>query len=299
MVSHHSLLVTNVLGASRLDRHALSDDEAAAELETGNHPRIVREMLETQLAVEPDRLLESYHDAVQARQEALTRFSVGLISLEQRGLIDRVYWSTCLKVSRLAGGLDLMPEELVELEHALSDTYFCNLSVFQSLPDSWAIDQVFPIVPIHRLDEEPDRRATLADITCDSDGKIDRFIEQEDVASVLPVHALRDGEPYYLAIFLVGAYQETLGDLHNLFGDANLVHIRYDDKEGWYVDEVVEGDTVGEVLSYLQYDPRELYRAIRRDCERSVRARRMTAADSRTLLAAYDAGLTGYTYLEP
>jgi arginine decarboxylase len=192
-----------------------------------------------------------------------------------------------------------MPEELVELEHALSDTYFVNLSVFQSLPDSWAIDQVFPIVPIHRLDEEPDRRATLADITCDSDGKIDRFIEQEDVASVLPVHALRDDEPYYLAVFLVGAYQETLGDLHNLFGDANLVHIRSDEDEGWYVDEVVEGDTVGEVLSYLQYDVRELLKAIRRDCERSVRAKRMTAAESRTLLAAYDAGLTGYTYLEP
>jgi len=298
MVSHHSVLVTNVLGASQIDRHALTDEEAAAELASGNHPPIVREGFEALLAVGPDRLLESYHDALQARQEALTRFSVGLLDLEQRGLVDRVFWSTCLKVSRLAQTLDPLPEELTELEQKLSDTYVCNLSVFQSLPDSWAIDQVFPIMPLHRLDEEPARRATIADITCDSDGKIDRFIQLEDVATVLPVHDLRDHEPYYLAIFLVGAYQETLGDLHNLFGDTNLVHIRFDEEEGWYVDEVVEGDTVGEVLGYLQYDSRGLFQAIRRDCERSVRAKRLTAAESRALLAAYDSGLTGYTYLE-
>ncbi|MCU0302650.1 MAG: biosynthetic arginine decarboxylase [Thermoanaerobaculales bacterium] len=298
MVCHHSVLVSNVLGVSRLDRHALTDEQATAELAQGKHPRIVRDVLEALLSVRPDHLLESYHDALQARQEALTRFSVGLISLEQRGLVDRVFWSTCIRISALARDLDPIPEELLELEQKLSDTYFCNLSVFQSLPDSWAIDQVFPIMPIHRLDEEPVRRATLADITCDSDGKIDRFIQHEDVATVLPLHQVRDGEPYYIAVFLVGAYQETLGDLHNLFGDTNLVHIRYDDDEGWYVDEVVDGDTIGEVLGYLQYDVRELSGAIRRDCESSVRAKRLTAAESRTLLAAYDAGLTGYTYLE-
>jgi arginine decarboxylase len=153
-------------------------------------------------------------------------------------------------------------------------------------------------MPIHRLDEQPVRRATIADITCDSDGKIDRFIKQEDVATVLPLHMLRDKEPYYLAVFLIGAYQETLGDLHNLFGDTHLVHIRFDEKEGWYVDEVVEGDTVGEVLGYLQNDIRQLFQAIRRDCERSVRAKRLTAAESRVLLSAYESGLTGYTYLE-
>lgn len=298
MVSHHSVLVTNVLGVSRIDRHAMSDDEARAELADGGHPRVVTEVLETLLAVDDDNLLESYHDAVQGRQEALTRFSVGLLDLEQRGLVDRAYWTVCLKVSRRAAALDPMPEELEDLEQKLSDTYFCNLSVFQSLPDAWAIDQVFPIMPIHRLDEEPSRRATLADITCDSDGKIDRFIEHEDVATVLPVHAVRDGEPYYLAILLVGAYQETLGDLHNLFGDANLVHIGYDEEDGWFVEDVVEGDTIAEVLGYLQYDVRELLQAIRRDCERSVRAKTMTAAESRALLAAYDAGLSGYTYLE-
>jgi arginine decarboxylase len=298
MVCHHSLLVVDVLGTSSLDHHALTDEQATASLNQDQHPRVVREVLEAFLSVHPERLLESYHDALQARQEALTRFRVGLIKLEHRGLVDQVFWSTCLKVSRLAAELDPFPEELMELKGTLSDTYFCNLSIFQSLPDSWAIDQVFPIMPIHRLEEEPVRRATIADITCDSDGKIDRFIEQEDVATVLPLHPLQNNEPYYLAVFLIGAYQETLGDLHNLFGDTNLVHIRFDEEEGWYVDEVVEGDTVGEVLGYLQYDTRELFQAIRRDCERSVRARRLTAAESRVLLSAYESGLTGYTYLE-
>jgi arginine decarboxylase len=298
MVCHHSLLVSNVLGASRIDRHALTDEQVAQALADGQHPRVFKEVLEAFLSTHTDRLLESYHDALQARQEALTRFRVGLINLEQRGFVDQVFWSTCLKIADLAADLETPPEELVELEASLSDTYFCNLSVFQSLPDAWAIDQVFPIMPIHRLDEEPTRRATIADITCDSDGKIDRFIEQEDVATVLPLHPLREDEPYYLAVFLIGAYQETLGDLHNLFGDTNLVHIRFDEDEGWYVDEVVEGDTIGEVLGYLQYDVRELFQAIRRDCERSVRAKTLTAAESRVLLSAYEAGLTGYTYLE-
>ena len=298
MVSHHSLLVTDILGVSRIDRHALTDEQAEAELGNEKHPRVVDELIENLLSVTPDRLLESYHDALQSRQDALTRFRVGLIGLEDRGFVDQIFWSICLKVIRLSSDLDPLPEELAELEQQMSDTYFCNMSVFQSLPDSWAIDQVFPIMPIHRLDEEPTRKATLADITCDSDGKIDRFIEHEDVSPVLALHPVRKNEPYYIGIFLTGAYQETLGDLHNLFGDTHLVHIRYDDDEGWYVDEVIEGDTVGEVLGYLQYDVRELFQAIRRDCERSVRAKRLTAAESRVLLAAYESGLTGYTYLE-
>jgi arginine decarboxylase len=297
MVSHHSLLVTNILSVSRIDRHALTDEQAETELGNKKHPRVVHELIENLLTVSPERLLESYHDALQSRQDALTRFRVGLIGLDDRGFVDQVFWSICLKVLALSADLDPLPEELAELEQQMSDTYFCNMSVFQSLPDSWAIDQVFPIMPIHRLDEEPTRKGTLADITCDSDGKIDRFIEHEDVASVLALHPMRHGEPYYIGIFLTGAYQETLGDLHNLFGDTHLVHIRYDD-EGWYVDEVIEGDSVGEVLGYLRYDVRELFQAIRRDCERSVRAKRLTAAESRVLLAAYESGLTGYTYLE-
>jgi arginine decarboxylase len=192
----------------------------------------------------------------------------------------------------------VVPEELQELEPWLSDTYFINLSIFQSLPDAWAIGQVFPVVPIHRLNERPDRRATLVDITCDSDGKIDRFVDLEDVALTLPLHELRDGERYYLGFFLTGAYQETLGDLHNLFGDANLVHVSVDDDGVWQIDEVVEGDTVSEVLSYLQYDPRVLFEGVRRDCERAMRSGRLSVAEGRALLEAYEKGLSGSTYLE-
>ncbi|HSL19873.1 MAG TPA: biosynthetic arginine decarboxylase [Methylomirabilota bacterium] len=299
LVSHQSVLVCDVLGAHRLDQWAMTAVEARQRLsELPDPPRAIDEVVAALSSVREDRLLESYHDAVQAREEALTLFRVGLLDLEMRALVDRLFWSACLEINRLAQDLDPMPEELEELRHRLSDTYFCNLSVFQSLPDSWAIDQVFPIMPIHRLDEEPDRRATLVDITCDSDGKIDRFADLEDVAPTLPLHSLTDGEHYYLGFFLTGAYQETLGDLHNLFGDTNLVHIVADGSGGWAIQEVVEGDTVSEVLGYLQYEPRVLVQAIRRDCERSMRDGRLTVAEGRALLEAYDAGLTGYTYLE-
>jgi arginine decarboxylase len=247
-----------------------------------------------------DTLLEAYHDGLAAREEASTHFQVGLLDLAGRGLADRIFWSLCLEVVKLAREADLpVPDEVTELELELSDTYFCNMSVFQSLPDAWAIDQVFPIMPIHRLDEEPDRRATLADVTCDSDGKIDRFVDAvEDSAPVLAVHSLRDGEPYYLGVFLVGAYQETLGDFHNLFGDINFVHVRVDDEGRWSIDELVEGDSVAEVLSYLEYDPRQLLQAIRRDAERAVKADEMTVAEARELIESYEAGLNGSTYLE-
>jgi arginine decarboxylase len=299
MVGHHSVLVFDVLGSNRLDRWALDPDSARREVEAVGSPRVLKDLLDAYLSVEPDRLLEAYHDAQQAREEGLTHFTVGLLDLGKRGLVDRLFWSTCLEIVRLADGMDPMPEELEELRLRISDTYFCNLSVFQSLPDSWAIDQVFPIMPIHRLDEEPTRRATLVDITCDSDGKIDRFIDPfEEMAPVLPVHDLVAHEGYYLAVFLVGAYQETLGDLHNLFGDTNLVHVRSDGKGGWNLEDVVAGDTVAEVLGYLEYDPRGLSEAIRRDCELAVRAGRLSVADSREVLQSYDAGLAGSTYLE-
>ncbi len=299
LVSQHCVLVCDVVGANTVDQWAMSVEEARERLaRVPDPPRAVEEVLDALSSVRDHRLLESYHDAVQAREEALTLFRVGLLDIEMRALVDRLFWSTCLEINRLSRDLDPMPEELQELEHSLSDTYFCNLSVFQSLPDSWAIDQVFPIMPIHRLDEEPDRRATLVDITCDSDGKIDRFVDLEDVAPTMPLHAIRNGEPYYLGIFLTGAYQETLGDLHNLFGDTNLVHIVLAEDGGWEIGEIVEGDTVSEVLEYLQYEPRALLKAIRRDCERSMRAGQLTVSEGRALIDAYDAGLNGYTYLE-
>jgi arginine decarboxylase len=298
LVCHHSVLVFDVLAANRPDRWTDDENLAALKQATTKLPRVLEDAIEAWRTVTPERVLEAFHDAEQAREEATTLFNVGNLSLADRALVDRVYWSTCRKVLETAREIDPLPEELQDLEVALSDTCFCNLSVFQSLPDAWAVEQVFPIMPIERLDEEPVRRATLVDITCDSDGKIDRFVDEIEISSVLAIHDQRDGEPYYLAIFMVGAYQETLGDLHNLFGDAHLVHVRLDEDGGWYISDEVEGDTVREVLGYLQYDPRELYRGIRKECERSVRAGNMTAAESRELLAAYDRGLTGYTYLE-
>jgi arginine decarboxylase len=299
LVSHYCVLVSNVLGVDRVDGMAITPDEARNRLaEMTELPRAVEEAFDAMTSVRADRLIEAYHDAVQAREEALTLFRVGLIDLETRGFLDRMFWTTCLEVNRLAQELDAVPEELQELEPRLSDTYFVNLSIFQSLPDAWAIGQVFPVLPIHRLGERPDRRATLVDITCDSDGKVDRFVDIEDVAATLPLHGLRDGERYYLGFFLSGAYQETLGDLHNLFGDTNLVLVSVDGDGQWQIDEVVEGDTVSEVLSYLQYDPRALFQAVRRDCERSMRSGRLTVAEGRALLEAYEQGLTGSTYLE-
>jgi len=299
MVCHHSVLVFNVLGCNRMDRWTLDIESARAAVEAEGTSRVLGDLLSAYESVSDDTLLEAYHDAVQAREEALIHFNVGLLGLAGRGLADRLFWSICVKVGRLARDLDPRPEELEELELRLSDTYFCNLSVFQSLPDSWAIDQIFPIMPIHRLDEEPRRLATLVDITCDSDGKINRFIDPvEDVAPVLPVHEFEHGEAYYLGAFLVGAYQETLGDFHNLFGDTNIVHIRSYPDGSWGIEEVVVGDSVSEVLSYLEYDPRELSQAIRRECERAVRSDRLSVADSRAILEAYDEGLQGSTYLE-
>jgi arginine decarboxylase len=194
--------------------------------------------------------------------------------------------------------LDRVPEELEDLEAALSDTYFCNFSVFQSLPDSWAIDQQFPIMPIHRLGEQPTRNAVLADITCDSDGKVDNFVSQRERKRTLEVHPLREGEPYYLAAFLVGAYQETLGDLHNLFGDTHVVHIRLHDGGGWWIEEVVKGDTANKVLEYMEYDLAELAPALARDCERAVREGRMSVGESQSVKRFYEQELDGYAYLE-
>ena len=191
-----------------------------------------------------------------------------------------------------------MPEELEGLERQLADTYFCNFSMFQSMPDSWAIDQLFPVLPIHRLNEEPTNRAVLADITCDSDGKIDHFIDRRDVKNVLELHPFRHGEPYYLGVFLVGAYQEILGDLHNLFGDTNTVHVSLDPEEDYSIDEVVSGDTVTDVLAYVSYDRRDLIAKVRQATEAALRAKRMTFEESRLLLKMYEQGLSGYTYLE-
>jgi arginine decarboxylase len=226
-------------------------------------------------------------------------FNLGYLSLEFRGLAERLYWATCAKIRDYCRKLDSVPEELENLEPILSDTYFCNFSVFQSLPDSWAIGQLFPIMPIHRLNERPTRNAVLADITCDSDGKIDRFVSHRDVKRTLELHELKPGQDYFLAAFLVGAYQETLGDLHNLFGDTHVVHIRLHDEGGWWIEEIVKGDTANRVLEYMEYDVAELHPKLSRDCERAVREGRLSLAESQALKRFYEAELDGYAYLEP
>lgn len=294
--AHHSLLVFNALGASVLDQFRVAGRSAENHGEE-ELPQPLRDLFEAYRTVSTRRLVECYHDALQAREQVLQMFKLGLLPLELRGLAERLYWATCAKIRDCCRKLEVVPEELADLELILSDTYFCNFSVFQSRPDSWAIGQLFPIMPIHRLDERPTRNAVLADITCDSDGKIDRFVSERDVKRTLEVHELKPGEQYYLAAFLVGAYQETLGDLHNLFGDTHVVHVRLHDQGGWWIEEVLKGDTSGRVLTYMQYDVDRLYPRLYRDCERAVRDGRLTLAESQALRRFYESELNGYTYL--
>jgi arginine decarboxylase len=242
-------------------------------------------------------LLESYHDAVQAVDESLNMFNLGGLPIEHRALVERLFWAVCGKILKLTRELEYTPEELEGLESLLSDTYFCNFSVFQSMPDSWAIKQLFPILPIHRLNEQPTRRAVLGDITCDSDGKIDQFIDLRDVRNTLQLHTF-DGSPYYLGAFLLGAYQEILGDLHNLFGDTNAVHVSVEEDGSYNIDAVIKGDTVREVLAYVEYNGEMLAARIRKDVERAVRAGMITLNESKQMLRFYEQGLDGYTYLE-
>ncbi|HVT60242.1 MAG TPA: biosynthetic arginine decarboxylase [Thermoanaerobaculia bacterium] len=291
-VAHHAVLIIDVLGVS--------------EFAVGKLPRALtpeaelplKHLFETYREVSRKNLLESYHDAIAYRDECLSLFNLGHLSLDNRGLAEDLFWATCQKILKIMRTLQQVPEELEGLERVLADTYFCNFSVFQSLPDSWAIDQLFPILPIHRLREEPSKRAVLADISCDSDGKIDHFIDRRDVKSVLELHPHHEGQPYYLGVFLVGAYQEILGDLHNLFGDTNTVHVSLDAEEGYTIEGVVAGDSVADVLRYVRYSRNDLVARVRQAAEAALRAKRMTLEESRLLVRRYEEGLSGYTYLE-
>ncbi|WP_163997006.1 biosynthetic arginine decarboxylase [Pyxidicoccus caerfyrddinensis] len=291
VVAHHAVLVVDVLGTSEFDAAQVPEkvDEKA--------PSVVRNLMSTFKEVTNKNLLEAWHDAQDAKEESLTLFSLGHLSLEQRVAAENIYWAICHKIMRIAKEDGEIPEELDSLEKALSDTYFCNFSVFQSLPDSWAIDQLFPMMPLHRLAEKPTRRATLADITCDSDGKIEHFIDKREVKDALELHALNDDD-YYLGIFLVGAYQEILGDLHNLFGDTHAVQVSLGPNGGYLIDNVVAGDTVTEVLNYVSYTKDDLVAKLRKFTELALRNGRITLDESRSLLRMYEDGLSGYTYLE-
>jgi arginine decarboxylase len=299
VAAYHSVLIFDALGSSALDKFQVTGNEVDDYKGTQELPAPVRDLGVAYKSVNERRLVECYHDALTAREQTLQMFTIGLLSLEFRAMAERLYWATLSRIRDACRRLERMPEELEDLEVILSDTYFCNFSVFQSLPDSWAIDQLFPIMPIHRLDERPTRLGVLADITCDSDGKIDHFVSLRDVKRTLELHELKDGEKYYLAAFLVGAYQETLGDLHNLFGDTHVVHIRLHDEGGWWIEEIVKGDTANKVLEYMEYDVAELAPALSRDCERAIRDGRMTIAESQKLKRFYETELDGYSYLEP
>lgn len=299
LVAYSSVLIFDVLGASCADD--ASPPTSAAELMESPKdevPQPVLDLFDAQERLAPSTMLEVYHDAMQARSELLSLFGLGYVSLPMRAAAERLFWSISRRLLDMARRQDEWPAELDPMRALLCDHYVCNMSVFQSIPDSWAIDQVFPICPIHRLDERPMREAVLHDVTCDSDGKIDRFVGDGEMTSSLPVHALRDGERYYLGVFLVGAYQEILGDLHNLFGDTHAVHVSLDASGRPRIDEIVEGDSVNAALSYVGIDSQQLRRSMRRDVERAVLDGRLTAGESGTLMRFYEGSLSGYTYLE-
>jgi arginine decarboxylase len=291
IVAYHSMLVFSVLGVSEQGGKA-EIVEPPADAEQPLH-----DLWETHQNINVRNLLESYHDAQQSLDTAMNLFASGYLPLEQRSAVENLYWAICRRIIRLTKGLDYVPEELESLQATLSDTYFCNFSLFQSMPDSWAIKQLFPVMPIHRLDERPARAAVLGDITCDSDGKIDQFIDRRDVKRTLPLHAWRN-EPYYLGAFLIGAYQEILGDLHNLFGDTNAVHVSTDDRGEVVVDAVIKGDTVREVLDYVEFEPDQLVQRLRDSIEQAVREGRISDGQAGRFLRFYEEGLGGYTYLE-
>jgi arginine decarboxylase len=293
MVAYNSVLVMEVLGLA--NTFSLPCDTKAVQAATES-PSIVN-MAQLLQELTPKNCQETLHDAVELRQDMLQQFNLGLISIEDRALGDQCYWALLNAINGMTRELHYVPEDLQRLPALLTDTYFCNLSIFQSVPDSWAIDQIFPITPVSRLSEQPSRRVVLGDITCDSDGKIDRFADLREVKHYLPAHQLRPGERYYFAVYLVGAYQEILGDLHNLFGDTNAVHVDVNDSGQVVFTSVVRGDSVGQVLRYVQYDRRELVERWRHDLEKAVSEGRLTARESAVLQRRYEAVFNDYTYL--
>jgi len=292
ITAHHSVLVFEVMESATApdwDKQEDAPDENAHEL--------VQEMYAIYRDINVSGFLESWHDTQQIREEVLDSFPRGQIDLKTRALVERLFWAIARKVLTLGRTLKHLPEELNDLPKMLADKYFCNFSLFQSLPDSWAIDQIFPIIPIHRLNEKPERNATLQDITCDSDGKIENFISTSNRAYYLPVHALQPNEPYYIAVFLVGAYQEILGDLHNLFGDTNAVHISVSTK-GYHIDQVIDGESVAEVLDYVQYSAKKLVRSVESWVSSAIKQGLISTTEGKEFLSNYRSGLYGYTYLE-
>lgn len=300
IASHQSVLIFDVLETNDVPS---TPPQAVEETEH----LVLRNLWETYESINENNYQETYHDAIQFKEEATSLFNFGYLSLKERARAEQLYWACCGKILDIARRQEYVPDDLEDLEKIMASIYYVNLSVFQSAPDSWAIDQLFPIMPIHRLNEEPTQRGILADLTCDSDGKIDQFIDLRDVKSVLELHPLKplekpnsdrqkSHEPYYLGMFLVGAYQEIMGNLHNLFGDTNVVHIQMSPK-GYQIEYLVKGDTITEVLSYVQYKAEDLLENIRRRTEQALQENRITLKESQLLLNDYERSLSRYTYL--
>lgn len=291
LTAHHSVLIFQVMETTSLP--IWKDNEELPE----NSHELARELYDIWDRLNQPRLFESWHDALQIREEALDLFSLGLLDLRTRANIEKLFWSIAREVGEMAASLKHAPEELRKISKMIPDKYFCNFSLFQSLTDSWAIDQVFPIMPIARLDERPSRTCTIQDITCDSDGKIANFITNHGTTPSLPVHPVKNGEPYYMGVFLVGAYQEILGDMHNLFGDTNAVHISVY-KDRYEIDRIIDGETVAEVLDYVQFNAKRLVRNLETWVTSSMKAGKISPEEGREFLSNYRSGLYGYTYLE-
>ena len=291
VTAHHSVLIIEALAATALPiwKDEMTVDENAHEL--------ARELYSIWDKINPSRVFEDWHDALQIRDEALELFSLGLLDLRTRAQIEKLFWSVARDVSDITRSMKHPPEELRRVVKMLPEKYFCNFSLFQSLPDSWAIDQVFPIMPIQRLDEKPTQLATLQDVTCDSDGKIDHFVSAHGISNALPVHPLKAGEHYYFGVFLVGAYQEILGDLHNLFGDTNAVHITVKEN-GPVIEQIIDGETVADVLDYVEYNPKKLVRNLETWVSACMKQGKISPEEGRQFLNNYRSGLYGYTYLE-
>lgn len=291
LAAHHSVLVIDVLETASLPE--MPEEFEAKETDH----QLVRDLYHIWDNIDKRNMLEDWHDAEQIRDEALELFSHGMVDLKTRAEIEAMYWSVCHEINSLAKTMKHVPDELRDMDKLLADKYFCNFSLFQSLPDSWAIDQLFPVVPIQRLNERPTRNATLQDITCDSDGKIANFVADGKSSHVLPIHTLKRNEPYYLGVFLVGAYQEILGDMHNLFGDTNAVHISVKNGD-YHIDQIFDGETVEEVLEYVQYNPKKLVRQLEIWVTKSVKEGKISIEEGKEFLSNYRSGLYGYTYLE-
>jgi len=290
MTAHHSLLIFDILGVNEMISGQTPDPV------TEDDHKVLQDLHDIWKTSSKKNVHESYHDVLQLREETSSLFSLGYLDLHTRARAERLFWNCCEKILRIVRDLDYVPEDLEDLERGLADTYYGNLSIFQSAPDHWAVKQLFPVMPIHRLNEKPTRRGVIADLTCDSDGKISKFIGQRDVKNTLELHTWTDA-PYYLGLFLVGAYQEILGDLHNLFGDTDTVHVRLDQQGGYVVEHVVEGDSVEEVLAYVQYDRQTLVEAVRRTIDQAARRGQISIEESAQLRQRFEQGLSDYTYL--